>query len=118
MQAGDVEAQQRRRRRRPAVRVADARGVRVRRVVQRAVDRVAFDERAVRHPLVVQHEPPLAPHQRQRALVFARQEVRLELEPADERRDGGVGLGRRRAVRSPAGLKRGGDQRRLLGPCE
>ena len=88
------------------MRVRDPSVVRVRRVVQLAARRVALDERAVRHPRVVQHEVhPHVPYERERHDRAIRREVRLELE-AGGVQGHRVDFGGGRAVRAPASLQR------------
>ena len=91
---------------RESMRMRDDRVARVRRIVQRAIHRVPLDERAVRHPRVVQHEVrPHGPDERERRGRAVRHEVRFELEARGE---GGhrVDFGGGRAIRTPARLQR------------
>lgn len=98
------------------MRVADPGVVLVWSVHEAAVSGVALYEGGVRHPRVIEHEPPLQAQEVQRTRRIAPYEVRLELEPRGKGRDGrrrGVHLGSRRPVGTPAALEVA-DNRSLL----
>lgn len=102
LDAGDEEGEGGGGPRGPAVGVRDARVVVVGRVVQVARRAVALDEGRVGHARVVEHEAPLQAHEGEGRAGVAGLHVRLQLEAADEGRDGVGGFRGGRAVGGPA----------------
>jgi hypothetical protein len=99
--ACDVKRQRGRRARSPAMRVADAGIVEIRRVMQLSSRRVPFDEGRVGHARIIQHETPLQPHQRERGTRIGCEEVRLQFETRNEGRNGIGGFECRRTIGRP-----------------
>lgn len=110
LQPGRVESERSRGARGPAMRMRQARRVGVGCIAQRAVGRVALDKGGIGHARIIQHEvAPLSAHEGEGGVRVAGEEVRLDLEAADEGGDGRAGFRGGSAVGSPAGAEGGGD---------